>query len=80
MVYIAWAKMPAVPVADKPFANELRLSRSLDSGQTFLPSAPINDDGEPVLHSFDSIVLIEKALSTWHGSMPAGAKKIPAPT
>src|SRR6476469_2320409 len=31
MVYIAWAKMPAVPVADKPFANELRLSRSLDS-------------------------------------------------
>lgn len=55
MVYIAWAKMPAVPVADKPFANELRLSRSLDSGQTFLPSAPINDDGEPVLHSFDSI-------------------------
>jgi hypothetical protein len=55
MVYIAWAKMPAVPVDDKPFANELRLSRSLDRGQTFLPSAPINDDGEPVLHSFDSI-------------------------
>jgi hypothetical protein len=54
-IYIAWAKMPAQSVADKPFANELRLSRSLDQGQTFLPSARINDDSEPVLHSFDSI-------------------------
>lgn len=54
-VYIAWARMPAQPVTDKPFANELRLSRSPDNGQTFLPSARINDDGEAVLHSFDSI-------------------------
>lgn len=54
-IYIAWAKMPAQGPADKPFANELRLSHSVDQGQTFLPSARINDDHEPVLHSFDSI-------------------------
>jgi hypothetical protein len=54
-IYLVWAKMPTQSSADKPFANELRLSRSLDGGQTFLPSALINDDGELVNHSFDSI-------------------------
>jgi hypothetical protein len=54
-IYLVWAKMPPQSPADKPFANELRLSRSLDGGQTFLPSAVINDDGELVNHSFDSI-------------------------
>ena len=54
-IYLVWAKMPPRSPVDKPFANELRLSRSLDGGQTFLPSALINDDGELVNHSFDSI-------------------------
>jgi hypothetical protein len=54
-IYLVWAKMPPQSPADKPFANELRLSRSLDGGQTFLPSALINDDGQLVNHSFDSI-------------------------
>jgi hypothetical protein len=54
-IYLVWAKMPPKALVDKPFANELRLSRSLDGGQTFLPSALINDDGELVNHSFDSI-------------------------
>ncbi|MDQ6733600.1 MAG: glycoside hydrolase [Nitrospirota bacterium] len=54
-IYLVWAKMPPQSSADKPFANELRLSRSVDGGKTFLPSALINDDGEPVNHSFDSI-------------------------
>ncbi|HTK88266.1 MAG TPA: sialidase family protein [Nitrospiraceae bacterium] len=54
-IYLVWAKMPTQTPVDKPFANELRLSRSLDGGQTFLPSALINDDGELVNHSFDSI-------------------------
>jgi hypothetical protein len=54
-IYLVWAKMPPQTPTDKPFANELRLSRSLDGGQTFLPSALINDDGELVNHSFDSI-------------------------
>ncbi|MEP6886771.1 MAG: sialidase family protein [Nitrospirales bacterium] len=54
-IYLVWAKMPPQSPADKPFANELRLSRSLDGGKTFLPSALINDDGELVNHSFDSI-------------------------
>lgn len=55
LIYLVWAKMPLQNSADKPFANELRLSRSVDGGKTFLPSALINDDGEPVNHSFDSI-------------------------
>jgi hypothetical protein len=54
-IYLVWAKMPPQSPADKPFANELRLSRSIDGGETFLPSALINDDGELVNHSFDSI-------------------------
>jgi len=47
--------MPPESSANAPFANELRLSRSTDGGKTFLPSVLINDDGEPVNHSFDSI-------------------------
>lgn len=54
-VYLVWAKMPPESSANAPFANELRLSRSTDGGKTFLPSVLINDDGEPVNHSFDSI-------------------------
>ena len=54
-IYLVWAKMPPQSQADKPFANELRLSRSIDGGKTFLPSALINDDSELVNHSFDSI-------------------------
>ena len=54
-IYLVWAKMPPQSSADAPFANELRLSRSTDGGKTFLPSVLINDDGEPVNHSFDSI-------------------------
>ena len=54
-VYLVWAKMSPQTSPDKPFANELRLSRSVDGGRTFLPSGLINDDGEPVNHSFDSI-------------------------
>jgi hypothetical protein len=54
-IYLMWAKMPPQSPADKPFANELRLSRSVDGGKTFLQSALINDDGELVNHSFDSI-------------------------
>ena len=54
-VYLVWAKMSPQNLPGTPFANELRLSRSVDGGHTFLPSALINDDGEPVNHSFDSI-------------------------
>lgn len=54
-IYLVWAKMPPQNSPDTPFANELRLSRSIDGGNTFLPSALINDDDEPVNHSFDSI-------------------------
>lgn len=54
-VYIAWAKAIFPTPSDKPFANELRLSRSVDGGRTFLSSTLINDDGQPLNHSFDSL-------------------------
>ena len=54
-IYLAWAKTHPQAGAEKPLANELRLSRSTDGGKTFLPSVLINDDGLPIIHSFDSI-------------------------
>jgi BNR repeat-like domain len=54
-VYLAWAKMHPQTSAEKPLANELRLSRSTDGGTSFLPSVLINDDGLAIVHSFDSL-------------------------
>ena len=54
-IYLAWAKMHPQTSAEKPLANELRLSRSPDGGKTFLPSVLINDDGLAIVHSFDSL-------------------------
>jgi hypothetical protein len=54
-VYLAWAKTHPQTSAEKPLANELRLSRSTDGGKTFLPSVLINDDGLAIVHSFDSL-------------------------
>lgn len=54
-VYLAWAKTHPQTSAEKPLANELRLSRSTDGGKTFLPSVLVNDDGLAIVHSFDSL-------------------------
>ena len=54
-VFLTWALTHPKVTADKPFSNELRLSRSTDGGQTFLPSILVNDDEQVIGHSFDSI-------------------------
>jgi len=54
-VFLTWALTHPKLNADKPFSNELRLSRSTDSGKTFLPSILVNDDEQVIGHSFDSI-------------------------
>ncbi len=54
-VFLTWALTHPKVTADKPFSNELRLSRSTDGGKTFLPSILINDDEQVINHSFDSI-------------------------
>lgn len=54
-VLIAWALKHPNASADKPFANELRLSRSTDGGRSFEPSVRVNDDEQAALHTFDSL-------------------------
>ena len=54
-VFLTWALTHPKVTADKPFSNELRLSRSTDGGKTFLPSILVNDDEQVIGHSFDSI-------------------------
>ncbi|SPP63740.1 sialidase family protein [Nitrospira lenta] len=52
---ITWAVTHPKMTADKPFSNDLRLSRSTDGGRTFQPSVLVNDDQQVIGHSFDSI-------------------------
>jgi hypothetical protein len=56
-VFLTWASTHPNISPDKPFASELRLSRSTDGGQTFLPSVLVNDDGQAIVHSFDALHL-----------------------
>jgi len=54
-VFITWAMTHPKITPDKPFAGELRLSRSTDGGRTFEPSVLVNDDGQVAQHTFDAI-------------------------
>jgi hypothetical protein len=54
-VFVTWSLTHPKIAPDKPFAGELRLSRSSDGGRTFAPSTLVNDDGQVIQHSFDAI-------------------------
>lgn len=54
-VLVTWAVTHPKVTPDKPFSNDLRLSRSTDGGKTFLPSVLVNDDDQVIGHSFDSL-------------------------
>lgn len=38
------------------FASDLRLARSMDGGVTFERPVLVNDDGQPINHSFESVL------------------------
>lgn len=54
-VVVSWSQTHPKITPDKPFAGELRLSRSTDGGRTFEPSILVNDDNLVIQHTFDSI-------------------------
>ncbi|HEU5407011.1 MAG TPA: sialidase family protein, partial [Nitrospira sp.] len=54
-VFVTWSQTHQKITPDKPFAGELRLSRSTDGGRTFSPSILVNDDDQVMQHTFDSI-------------------------
>lgn len=54
-VLMTWAVTHPKVTPDKPFSNDLRISRSTDGGKTFQPSVLVNDDQQVIGHSFDSI-------------------------
>lgn len=54
-VFVSWSQTHPKLTPDKPFAGELRLSKSSNGGRTFAPSVLVNDDGQVIQHTFDSL-------------------------
>ena len=54
-VFVTWSQTHQKITPDKPFAGELRLSKSMDGGHSFMPSILVNDDDQVIQHTFDSI-------------------------
>jgi hypothetical protein len=54
-VFVTWGLTHPKPTPQQPFATELRLSRSIDGGQTFQPSLLVNDDPGVIQHTFDAL-------------------------
>ena len=64
-VYISWSSAKAKPEGTL-FASDLRLSRSLDGGQTFDNHLRVNED-RPISHSFEGLAVATNgtALISW---------------
>ncbi|MGB0909753.1 MAG: sialidase family protein [Nitrospirales bacterium] len=58
-VYLSWTS-PQTQQAKNPFASTLRLSTSLDQGQTFSQPITVNDDSTPTSHTFDNLCVDTK--------------------
>lgn len=52
-VYVTWSTPSRVP--GSLFATTLRLARSGDGGRTFEPPIVVNDDDNPIPHSFEQV-------------------------
>ncbi|MCE3224602.1 MAG: uncharacterized protein K0S58_2782 [Nitrospira sp.] len=54
-VFVTWGLTHPKSTPQQPLATELRLSRSIDGGRTFLPSVLVNDDSGVIQHTFDAL-------------------------
>ena len=54
-VFVTWGLAHPKATPQQPFATELRLSRSTDSGKTFQSSVLVNDDPGVIQHTFDAL-------------------------
>jgi thiol-disulfide isomerase/thioredoxin len=52
-VFVTWATPKTIPGA--MFAADLVLARSLDGGATFESPVTVNDDGQPINHTFEHV-------------------------
>lgn len=55
-VYFTWSTSQAK--SDSPFASDLLLARSQDGGATFDPPVRVNDDDQPISHSFEHVLAL----------------------
>ncbi|MGC4098145.1 MAG: sialidase family protein [Nitrospira sp.] len=53
-VVVTWSTAQA---SAAPFASDLRLARSQDGGRTFAPPILVNDDGQPISHTFENLLM-----------------------
>jgi hypothetical protein len=57
-VYVTWsASTPSANGGGGMFASDLLLARSKDGGTTFLDPTVVNDDGKPISHSFEDVMV-----------------------
>lgn len=72
-VYLSWSSAKPKPEGTL-FASDLRLSHSLDNGQSFAGHVRVNDD-RPISHSFDGLTVAGDGtvLVTWLDSRTGGA-------
>ena len=72
-VYLSWSSAKPKPEGTL-FASDLRLSRSLDGGQSFSGHLRVNED-RPISHSFDGLAVTGEGtvLVSWLDSREGGA-------
>lgn len=54
-VYVTWSAPNRTPGA--MFASDVQLARSSDGGATFAPPILVNDDGKPMPHTFEDVLV-----------------------
>ena len=71
-IYLSWSSAKPIPEGTL-FASDLRLSRSVDGGKTFVGHLRVNED-RPISHSFDGLAVASDGtvLVSWLDSRAGG--------